>query len=465
MKKRLCIISLLLTATLFVSANNWYVTGLGNDSNDGKSLATAFRTLQKAADLVKPGDVVLVGNGLYTNADQSNGSAVVDMHTSGTADAWIMWKAIKGETPVVNPKGWAGIKITGSYNVIDGFHVIGNNDSIYLLEAQEDAKKPIPNPYFNSNGIAFDSRNIPADKKPHHLIIRNCVVAKCAGGGIACLEMDYLTIEDCKIYNNAWFMRYGGSGITTLNNWAFDDAPGYHIVIQRNYVWNNKTMVPWDRIQKLSDGNGILLDVTDQNRQGATNPNDDAVAKKAATQNSTAEATPETTPKTTVAPTKPSRPEWKGRALIANNLSAYNGGSGIHVFRTKHVDIINNTTYCNGTIVGYQELFPNASEDIVILNNVIVPRPGGKVTSNNRNKNIRWDYNIYPAEQNVFKGEHDIVADPKFINIQLDVLKGNFKLVKGSAAINAGSNEVAQPTDINGKKRPNRGRDRGAFEQ
>jgi len=465
MKKRLCIITLMLTASLFVSANNWYVTGLGNDSNDGKSLAKAFLTLQKAADLVQPGNVVLVGNGVYTNADQSSGSAVLTIHASGTADAWITWKAIKGEKPVVNPKGWAGIQITGSYNIIDGINVIGNNDSIYLLEAQEDAKKPRANPYFNGNGICFDGRNMPADKKPHHLIVRNCEVAKCAGGGITGLEIDYLTIEDCKIYNNAWFMRFGGSGITTLNNWAFDDALGYHIVIQRNYVWNNKTMVPWDRIQKLSDGNGILLDVTDQNRQGATNPNDDAVAKKAATQNSTAVATPEATPKATVTPPKPSRPEWKGRALIANNLSAYNGGSGIHVFRTKHVDIINNTTYCNGTIVGYQELFPNNSEDIVILNNVIVPRPGGQVTSNYRNTNIRWDYNIYPTAQDIFKGEHDIVADPKFIDIQLDVTKGNFKLAKGSTGINSGSNDVAQPTDINGKKRPNSGRDRGAFEQ
>jgi len=334
-----------------------------------------------------------------------------------------------------------------------------------LLEAQEDAKKPIPNPYFNSNGIAFDGRNIPADKKPHHLIIRNCVVAKCAGGGIACLEMDYLTIEDCKIYNNAWFMRYGGSGITTLNNWAFDDATGYHIIIQRNYVWNNKTMVPWERIQKLSDGNGILLDVTDQNRQGPTNPNADAVAKPATTQNTGVAALPDTVSKSNVARPRPIRPEWKGRALIANNLSAYNGGSGIHVFRTKHVDIINNTTYSNGSIVGYQELFPNNCEDIVILNNIIVPRPGGKVTSNYRNTNIRWDYNMYPTAQDIFKGEHDIVADPEFIDIQLDIIKGNFKLAKGSAGINSGSNEVAQPTDIDGKKRLNSGRDRGAFEQ
>ncbi|CCH53427.1 parallel beta-helix repeat-containing protein [Fibrisoma limi BUZ 3] len=273
------------------------------------------------------------------------------------------------------------------------------------------------------------------------------------GGGIVGIEMDYLTIEDCRVYDNAWFMRYGGSGISTLNNWAYDDAPGYHIIIQRNFVWNNKTLVPWERIGKLSDGNGIILDVTD-GEQGATNPNADALVKVDSAR--AVEPRPE----------KPKRPEWKGRALVANNVSAFNGGSGIHTFRTRHVDIINNTTYHNGGIVGYQELFPNRSEDVVIMNNVIVPRPGGKVTSNNRNKAIRWDYNLYPLAQEVFVGSNDIVADPQFINVQPDPTKGDFRLVKGSAGLHSGTNEIAQSTDILGKSRArSKGRDRGAFEQ
>ncbi|TCN59045.1 hypothetical protein D0809_11890 [Flavobacterium circumlabens] len=453
-------------STFLASANNWYVTGLGNDSNDGKSVSKAFLTLQKAADLVQPGDIVFVGNGIYTNSDISDGGAVLQIRNSGNANAWITWKAIKGEKPVINPKGWAGIQVTASYNIIDGINVIGNNDSIFLLQAQEDAKLTTPNPYFNSNGICFEGRKMPADQKPHHLIIRNCEVAKCAGGGIVGLEIDYMTIEDCKVYNNAWFMRYGGSGITTLNNWAFDDAAGYHIIIQRNYVWNNKTMVPWEKIQKLSDGNGILLDVTDQKKQGATNPNADAVVKPNENQNLIGTSTTsQAIPKAVTPSIKVNRPVWKGRALIANNLSAYNGGSGIHVFRTSHVDIINNTTFWNGTIVGYQELFPNNSDDIVILNNVIVPRPGGQVTSNNKNTNIRWDYNLYPVEQKVFKGEHDIVADPEFIDIHTDLTKGNFKQAKESSGIDSASNDLPQSTDIDGKKRSNIRRDRGAFEQ
>ncbi len=442
-------LSLFLLLTHFAWSQIWHISGTGNDANDGKSPETAFRSLQKVADLVQPGDVVLIGNGTYSNDDRSSGSAVLSVRRSGKPDAWITWRARPGHHPEVHPSGWAGIQFLGSYHILDGLTVLGNNDAIVLRAALEESKNATPDPYYNTNGILVDGRKCTPDQKPHHIIVRNCVVGKCPGGGIVGLETDYLTIEDCRVYENGWFMRYGGSGITTLNNWAFDNAPGYHVVIQRNYVWDNKTLVPWTKSGKLSDGNGILLDVTDQT-QGPTNPVGDAVINP---------DKPAVTP-------KPKRPEWTGRALIANNVSAFNGGSGIHTFRTRHVDILNNTTYWNGQIVGYQELFPNVSDDIVIMNNIIVPRPGGKVTSNNKNTNIRWDYNLYPVEQTVFTGTNNIVADPHFIDVRADLMNGNFRLAKDSKGHNSGSAELTLSTDITGKPRPKGvGRDRGAFEQ
>lgn len=455
--KRIIFSTICILAASFMYAQVWYVSGIGSDSNDGKTLQTAFRSLQKAGDLVQPGDIVRIANGIYTNEDRGNGSSVLNITRSGTPDAWITWQAIPGHKPEVRPLGWGGITISGSYHIIDGITVTGANESIALIRALEDAKKETPNPLYNTNGIFINGRLNKPNEKPHHIIIRNCTVCKCPGGGITGIEMDYLTIEDCRVYDNAWFMRYAGSGITTLNNWAFDNEPGYHIIIQRNYVWNNKTLVPWEKINKLSDGNGILLDVTNYDGDGANNPNADATVGG---------NTKKTRTSTPVNVNPNGRPIWKNRALIANNVSMYNGGSGIHTFRTSHVDIINNTTYHNGTSVDYEELFPNRSKDIVILNNIIVPRPGGRVTSNNRNENIRWDYNIYPVSQNVISGPNDIVADPQFINIRKDPTEGDFKLKKGSPALNAGTDEVAQPTDILGKKRPKgAGRDRGAFEQ
>jgi len=454
-------------------SRDWFVSAKGDDAATGTTAATAFRTLQKAADLTEPGDTVLVGDGIYLDAPTADSQplpSLIDKDTigatsllritqSGRPDAWITWKAAPGQHPELRPQSWAGIAIHASYIAIDGLTITGANDALVLINAIKEGKNEKADPRYNTNGIIVEGRHLSPERKPHHVIIRNCTVSKCPGGGIVGLEMDHLTIEDNRIFDNCWYMRYGGSGITTLNNWASDDAPGYHVVIQRNLVWNNKTLVPWGAIGKLSDGNGILLDVTDGKASGAANPNVDTAANPTGT-------TGAALPDPNAASLNPERPIWKYRALIANNVSAYNGGSGIHTFRTRHVDIINNTTYWNGSVVGYEELFPNRSEDVVILNNIIVPRPGAAVTSNNRNKNIHWDYNLYTDDQKISKGEHDIIADPQFISIRRDLLEANFRLQHGSPGLDRGTDEVAQPTDLTGNIRPvGKARDRGAYEQ
>ncbi len=463
--KRLLIFLIALAPSVSL-ARDWHVSNAGNDDADGTTPATAFRSLQKAAGLVEPGDTVLIGDGTYTYTSPPNagGSAVLKLTRSGRPEAWITWRAAPGARPEIRFTGWGGIEITASYQIIDGLSVTGGNDALTLLDALADAKNLRPNPRFNGNGITIDGRKSAPDAKPHHIIIRRATVAKCPGAGIAGLEMDHLTVEDCQVFENSWYCRYAASGITTLNNWTFDDAPGYHIVIRRNLVWNNKTLVPWERTGKLSDGNGILLDVTDVKKDGATNPNGDAVISPPPAAASASASTP--TPAPTSAPAKPTRPEWKARALIANNVSAYNGGSGIHTFRTRHVDIVNNTTYWNGQVVGYQELFSNQCTDVVMLNNIIVPRPGGKVTSNSRNTDVRWDYNLYPAAQSVLTGPHDLVADPRFVSIHPDLREADFRLRPDSPARASGSPELPQPTDLAGLPRPaDRAPNRGAYEQ
>jgi len=449
------LVVLALAAGTGLRAADFYVSAKGDDVNSGTKADAPFRTLQRAAELVQPGDSVVIGDGIYLTPRSSPDGNVLTVARSGRADAWITWRAAPGARPELRPTGWGGIVVTGSYQVFDGLTVIGGNDSLTLLDALADAKQPKPAARFNTNGIFVNGRLRRADEKPHHVIIRNCTVGKLPGGGVVGIECDYLTVEDCRVFESAWLCRYAASGITTLHNWRFDDAPGYHIVIQRNLVWDNKTLVPWERTGKLSDGNGILLDVTDREEiEGAANPNADTVVV----------AQPPK-PSPTVKSAKTPRPAWQGRALIANNVSAFNGGSGIHVFRTRHVDIVNNTTCWNGRVVGYQELFPNRSDDVVIVNNIIVPRPGGKVTSNNRNTRIRWDYNLYPTPQDIFKGPHDLIAEPKFHDIQSDLRRADFRLLPDSPALESGLMGAFVPaTDIGGKPRGGKP-SRGAYQE
>ncbi len=456
-------------------ARELHVSALtGNDANDGSSSDRAFATLRKAAEVIEPGDTVLIGDGVYSHEEPGYDTAVLHLNKHGRPDAWMTWKAAPGARPEIRPANvWHGIRITGSYIILDGLHVTGLNDSLTLIDAmtdgltrEKDGKPYAGNPRFNTNGISVEGGKNPPDQKPHHIIIRNCVVSKMPGGGIPIIQADYVTVEDCTVFDNAWHMRYAGSGITTFHNWQHDDKPGYHIVIQRNRVWNNRTLVPWVSTGKLSDGNGILLDVTDLARSGASNPNADASvsATPAPGSGSSAVATP--SPTANPNPAAAGRPKWTARALVANNLSAFNGGSGIHTFRTAHVDIVNNTTYWNGSVVGYDELFPNRSVDVVFLNNIIVPRPGGRVTGNNQNKDIRWDGNVYPIEQNVHRGPNDIVDDPQFLSIARDLRDADFRLQPGSPGRNSAVAELPQPVDLTGKTRPaGSGSDRGAFEQ
>ena len=440
---------LFLSVAPFAYATDWYVSPSGSDAADGRSAATAFRTLQKAADTVEPGDRVLMCTGEFTMEGRTDDRALVTVRCSGREDAWITWMPAPGARPVIRPSGWAAFDIRGSYHVLESLVIEGINDELVLKHAMADASAAKASGRYNTNGITIEGRQNAPDAKPHHIVIRGCSISKCAGGGIAALEMDYLTVEDCKVFDNCWYMRYAGSGITTLNNWAHDDKPGYHIIIRRNLVWNNRTLVKWERTGNLSDGNGILLDVTNKKGPALNNPDGDATVSAG---NGTVR--------------KDERPEWKNRALIENNVSAFNGGSGIHVFRTSHVDILNNTTYWNGSVVDYEELFSNASSDIVMMNNVIIPRPGGRVTSNHNNRDIIWDYNIYPDGKCPLKGEHDIVADPMPLRPDVDLSRADFRLSRKSPAVDSGSSEKAAREDLNGRHRPRgRGVDRGAYER
>lgn len=446
-----------LVVALNAQARDLYVAVDGSDANDGRSPRSAFRTLAKAATAVQPGDTVLIGDGTYDTDSGEQHSSLVNISISGRPDAWITWKPARGAKPVLRSSAWNCIRVTASYQIIEDLTLVGYNDSIILLDAladakikEKDGKRYFGAPFYNTNGLFITGREQTRENKPHHIIVRRCSISKFAGGGLTAIEADYVTFEDNLIFENAWYMRYGGSGISLLNNWAHDDKPGYHVVIQRNKVWNNKTLVPWEVIGKLSDGNGIILDVTDPTLGGAANnPTGDVGAS------GNHEAA------------KPTRPPYKGRTLIANNVSAFNGGSGIHAFKTRHVDIINNTTYWNGQVVGYQEVFANRAEDVNILNNVIVPRPRGRVTMNHSaNRDVRWDYNLYPEAQTILTGPNDIVGDPQFVRVDRDLRLADFRLAKGSLAIDSATDELAQATDLDGKKRPQgRKRDRGAYEQ
>src|SRR2546421_9079 len=100
-----------------------YVDGAaGNDANAGTSTAP-WRTIQHAADAANPGDTVIVNDGVYTG-----GSNVVTVGRSGTASAWLVFRAAHRWGAVLDGRNNAsavGFEINGSYVRVEGSEVGG----------------------------------------------------------------------------------------------------------------------------------------------------------------------------------------------------------------------------------------------------------------------------------------------------------------------------------------------------
>ncbi len=67
---------------------NYYVSTSGSDSNPGTS-ASPFRTIQKAADVVNPGDTVVIRDGVYSTTAQY----FVNINRGGASGSYVTFKA------------------------------------------------------------------------------------------------------------------------------------------------------------------------------------------------------------------------------------------------------------------------------------------------------------------------------------------------------------------------------------
>jgi hypothetical protein len=401
-----------------VTTTTYYVSGSGNDRNSGLTPSSAFRTIQRAADLTGPGTTVLLMDGVYKNTS-ANGSGLV-ISRSGTANGWITYKPYPGAKPKIQHNGWHGIVIEkgASYVEINGLEIVGNNANItrsYALSQRYNRSNPLT----NGNCITIDGRK---GGRPHHIRILNSKIHDCGGGGIGAIESDYLTLDNNEVYNNAWYSIYGPSGISMLSNWNSDNNQGYKMIVTRNKVYNNQMFVPWIVNGKYQDGNGIIVD-------------------------------------------KGRDYGYKGRTLIANNISYKNGGSGIHTYASDHVDIVHNTTYLNNQTEGinYGQIMSNYSGDVKVINNILYSAPNKPISSNNKSTNTTFNYNLYNNNGSRANsvGPNDIIADPQFVNPS----GGDFRIKGTSRAINNGFKWTNLNNDYFGNPRPvGAGYDIGAHE-
>ncbi len=412
----------------------YYVSGTGSDLNSGLSQSAAFRTIQAAANLTRPGDVVYVMNGVYTAC--AGCSNLLNITRSGTAAAWIAYRAYPGHQPQINAAGaWNAIEINGgaSYIQISGLHLQGNLPNVTQAQctAEEQAPNAQPDPACDGNGISIDGRYDSANK-PHHILISQNEVYDFPGGGIGTAEADYVTIEDNFVHDNAWYSQYGNSGISIWESWNYDDGPAPHTIVQRNRAFDNRSLVPYGQSGKPTDGEGIIIDTSRNNQSGS-----DPIGA------------------------------YQGGFLLQNNLCVNNGGAGLLTYQSDNVTFLNNTVYGNGLVVNYADIFINQSGSVNVWNNVVESAATGTAVNVYNSTGVQFDYNLYwngPVKATA--GPHDLTADPQFNALGTDPASADFHPLEASPAARTGSLAVAPPDDLEGLSRPQQPGtvNRGAYE-
>lgn len=437
MKKKIIILVFILIHN-YNFATNYYISGSGNDNNNGLTTTTAYRNIQKAADIVNPGDTVFVMNGLYNT--QNNNGDIVTINRSGTSSQWIVFKNYQTDKPKIEFNGWSAFSIQpgAAYIEINGFEIQGNNKNVTLADALNQfhsCNNPGTDadpyqPEFNGSGIAADGRfSSLGFNKPHHINVLNNIIYDCGGGGISMIQSDYLTIKSNLVYDNSWYTIFGASGISIYQSWNSDsNTTDFKMIVEGNICHNNRLFVPWYFVCAFTDGNGIIIDDCNNTQNGST------------------------------------LGEYTGKTLIQNNILYNNGGSGAHVYESKHVTIRNNTAYKNSQTpeINDGQIFANASDDCKIINNILFANDDNVTNSNYNNTNLTYENNLhYNGTTIALSSPSCVVGNPNFV----DEANFDFHLKSDSPAINVGNTTNFSATDFDGNVRSNGSNpDIGAFE-
>ncbi|MBX9253386.1 choice-of-anchor D domain-containing protein [Desmonostoc muscorum CCALA 125] len=384
----------------------YYVSGTGSDNNNGLKETSAFRTLGRAVWQMETGDTLYVMNGTY-----EKGANIVDKN--GSPDNWTTIKAYPGHQPKLKlPSGVNCITIfSSSYVRIEGLDIEGDRENVTLQYALQEKDNFRNNTKITASGImVMPGKNSEGldGTNPHHIVISGNTIRNFPGAGIGLTNSDYITVEKNTVSGNAWYSPYGCQAITALYGSNYDNnTTDYRMIFRDNIVYDNQSLVPVWNTGVISEGHGIMLDMTSKSREGVP---------------------------------------YTGKALIENNISYNNGGSGINVFKAKNVDVINNTTYQNARfLTTHGEIAVTYSDDVDVYNNIMYASDNQNANLVKYSTNVTFDHNLV-YNSNIFQASDNPKATATLQNILgkdplfVDAANHNFALKPASPAIDGGSN-------------------------
>ncbi|WP_010182995.1 choice-of-anchor Q domain-containing protein [Aquimarina agarilytica] len=422
--RKLISLVLMLIAVQMLSAKNYYVATNGSDGNPGTE-NRPFKTIQKAANLVNPGDVVLIKRGIYRDK--------IQIRRSGTNGNRIIFKAFPGDELRAIIEGTSLRLLQSSHIEISGLRVQnilaqnGPPEGIYVEGPASDIT--IRNNHtFNTFGSGISAWGVPWRSNPGNFnnirnlkILNNKVEKACNGGFNECITLSN-GVNGFQISNNEIFNGgnpvNGGEGIdvklgvqngTISFNYLhgltrrgiYIDAAGIlnfaKPFAKKIKVFNNRVRdCKGQGMALMTEGKGDIFDVDIYNNLFYNNTEDGLM------------------------------------------FFDHPAGNGI----IRDVRAVNNTCYNNNRF-GILLNFPRAT-GIVLRNNILYQNKSG-------NLNLK-------AGQSV-TSNNLVGPNPLFVNAN----QANFRLRAGSPAINKGTTQNAPNTDFDGNSR-NGAVDIGAFE-
>ncbi|MEQ1907419.1 MAG: choice-of-anchor Q domain-containing protein [Vicinamibacterales bacterium] len=330
-----------------------YAAADGRDTNSGKS-PSAPKTLNGASAVSQPGSTICLKGGTY------NISSTFYPARGGTEKAWIVYKAY-GDSPaeIVWTGGGSSTDLIGFFGRLPwtGQNYIEMRD--LTLNGQ------------NSAAYGFKCNNT------HHLRFVGNQINNMSAGGIGSVLCDYLTADSNMVFLNGYNQGWS-SGISFNSNQWYGGYLGFH-----NLVLNNVIAGTFDASSYKTDGNGIIMDLS----------------------NRTYDARSANTPP----------------ALIANNVVYQNGGRCINTFVVTHIWVVNNTCYSNALDMAQTdgEIVTNKSRDSYFLNNIAYSWNNRQPFMQlNTNQNITYYRNIVYGGALGFRSPFSsefIVADPLLV--------------------------------------------------
>jgi hypothetical protein len=409
----------------------YYVDAVnGSDANAGTSLQQAFQTLQQAENVMSPGATVLVANGVYTDSLYNP----LNILKPGMPGQWTTFAAIPGQHPIIQLSrgayAWEGIGIQVSYVLIDGFEIIGQNQSVTPAEA---AMNDDTQAFLNASCVSISSPVVPP---PHDVIVRNSILHDCTGGAILAFATDSVFFISNWIYNNGWWNVNGDAGINIVHQVdspGSKDIAGYRSYIVGNLLAYNRNYLIWNGLHQnyICDGNAIIID-GNQHTQPAIGVNDEMGVP------------------------------YTGRTYIANNVVHDTGAHGLAAFESSHVDIANNTTYndllTDSPCLGSGEIYAQTISDVNVVNNVAINSNGKQVTA--LLDGASFDYNVWDGTETAPIGAHDFHGN----SLLIAAAQGIFIPKQGSPALGSGTDKLAPTVDFSGNPRQPGAVDRGAIQ-